>query len=151
MPIIDDRDRGKGLIYAIEQAENRERAVHGINVEQSVRTFMNACGQGEDHGKHTTDLRLALIEEEYEELLEAIRWGDPVFIAKEGADLVYVVVGTLIAMGIPFNDVFAALQASNMTKVGDDGQVTKREDGKILKGENFKPAEEMIKTILEQK
>lgn len=122
-----------------------------IDVESAVRTFMDACGQGEDHGKHTKDLRLALIEEEFEELMEALRWGDPVFVAKEGADLVYVVVGTLIAMGIPFNDVFAALQASNMTKVGPDGQVTKRDDGKILKGENFRPAEDMIKTILEQK
>lgn len=72
----------------------------------------------------------------------------PVFIAKEGADLVYVVVGTLISMGIPFNEVFAALQNSNMSKVGPDGQVTKREDGKILKGESFQPAEEQIKEIL---
>lgn len=122
-----------------------------IDVEASVRLFMDKCGQGRDDGKHTMDLRLALIEEEYTEFMEALNWGDDVFIAKEAADLVYVVVGTLIARGIPFNDVFAALQSSNMTKVGENGQVTKREDGKILKGENFKPAEEMIKTILEQK
>lgn len=118
-----------------------------INVEESVRTFMAACGQGED-GAEVFDLRLALLEEEYTEFLEALRWGDPVFIAKEGADLVYVVVGTLIAHGIPFNEVFAALQMSNMSKVGPDGQVTKREDGKILKGESFQPAEDAIKEIL---
>lgn len=123
----------------------------GIDVEAAVRQFMDACGQGEDTGKHTHDLRLALIEEEFTEFIEALNYGDDVFIAKEAADLVYVVVGTLIARGIPFNDVFAALQTSNMTKVGPDGQVTKREDGKILKGEHFKPAEDLIKTILEQK
>lgn len=120
----------------------------GIDVEAAVRTFMEACGQGQDEGKHIFDLRLRLIEEEYTEFLEALNWGDNVYIAKEACDLVYVVVGTLIARGIPFNDVFAALQQSNMTKVGPDGQVTKREDGKILKGPDFRPAEDMIKEIL---
>ena len=119
-----------------------------IDVEQSVRTFMDKCGQGQDEGKHIFDLRLRLIEEEYTEFLEALNWGDNVYIAKEACDLVYVVVGTLIARGIPFNDVFAALQQSNMTQVGPDGQVTKREDGKILKGPDFRPAEDMIKEIL---
>lgn len=122
-----------------------------IDVEASVRTFMSACGQTEDHGKHTLDLRLALVDEEYNEFTEALRWGDPVHIAKEGSDLVYVVVGTLIAMGIPFNEVFGALQLSNMSKVGPDGQVTKRPDGKILKGEHYVEAEAAIKEILAHK
>jgi predicted HAD superfamily Cof-like phosphohydrolase len=119
-----------------------------INVEESVRTFMTACGQGKDDGKHVFDLRLRLLEEEYTEFLEALNWGDPVFVAKEGADLVYVVVGTLISLGIPFNEVFAALQNSNMSKVGPDGQVAMRDDGKILKGDHFVPAEDQIKEIL---
>ena len=93
-------------------------------------------------------MRLALIEEEFTELIEALNWGDRVQIAKELADLVYVVVGTSVALGIPFNDVFAALQASNMSKIGPDGQASRREDGKILKGEFYRPAEEMIKEIL---
>ena len=122
--------------------------MNSIDVEGAVRTFMTACGQGEDDGKHIFDLRLKLIEEEHEEFLEALRWGDPVHIAKEAADVVYVVVGTLIAMGIPFNEVFAALQVSNMSKVGIDGKVTKRDDGKILKGEGFVDAESAIKLIL---
>lgn len=122
-----------------------------IDVEQSVKIFMESCGQGRDDGKHVFDLRLALIEEEYGEFMEALSWGDDLFIAKEAADLVYVVVGTLIARGIPFNDVFAALQSSNMSKVGPHGQVTKRADGKILKGESFEPAEDKIKEILKNK
>jgi phosphoribosyl-ATP pyrophosphohydrolase len=119
-----------------------------IDVESAVRTFMEVVGQGEDSGAHVFDLRLKLIEEEYEEFLEALRWGDKTYIAKEACDLVYVVVGTLISQGIPFNDVFACLQQSNMSKVGPDGQVTRREDGKILKGEFFQPAEDLIKEIL---
>lgn len=122
-----------------------------IDIEQSVRTFMTACGQGQDDGKHIFDLRLKLLEEEYTEFLEALNWGEDVYIAKEAADLVYVVVGTCIARGIPFNDVFAALQTSNMTKVGPDGSVSKRDDGKILKGEHFQPAEDLIEEILRSK
>jgi len=115
-----------------------------INVEEAVRTFMDAAGAVEE----SIDLRLALLEEEYTEFLEAIRWGDPVFVAKEGADLVYVVVGTLIAMGIPFNEVFTALQLSNMSKIGPDGAVNMRDDGKILKGESYVDAEDQIREIL---
>ena len=119
-----------------------------INIEESVRTFMNAVGQGKDEGKYAFDLRLRLLEEEFNEFMEALDWGDDVFIAKEAADLVYVVVGTCISRGIPFNEVFAALQASNMSKIGPDGTVTTREDGKILKGEHFQPAEDQIREIL---
>lgn len=119
----------------------------GIDVEAAVRTFMSACGQTEIREK-ASDLRYALIEEEITEFFEALRWGDRVFIAKEASDLIYVVVGTLIELGIPFNEVFAALQTSNMTKVGADGQVSRREDGKILKGEHFQPAEDMIREVL---
>lgn len=119
-----------------------------INIEESVRTFMNAVGQSEDDGKYAFDLRLRLLEEEFNEFMEALDWGDDVFIAKEAADLVYVVVGTCISRGIPFNEVFAALQASNMSKIGPDGTITKREDGKILKGDHFQPAEDQIREIL---
>lgn len=119
-----------------------------IDIEQSVRTFMSACGQGKDDGKHIFDLRLALIEEEYDEFIQALKWGDPVHTAKEACDLVYVVVGTLISQGIPFNECFAALQSSNMTKVAEDGTVVFRDDGKVLKGNHFKPAEDMIKDII---
>lgn len=119
-----------------------------INIEESVRTFMNAVGQTEDDSKYVFDLRLRLLEEEFNEFMEALDWGDNVFVAKEAADLVYVVVGTCISRGIPFNEVFGALQASNMSKVGPDGKVTKRDDGKILKGDYYQPAEDAIREIL---
>lgn len=121
-----------------------------VDVESSVKIFMASAGQGEDHGAHTKDLRLALIEEEYTEFLEALEYGDPVHIAKEACDLVYVVVGTLISHGIPFNDSFAILQQSNMSKVGPDGQVNKRSDGKILKGDHYVDAEEGIRKLIKE-
>lgn len=117
-----------------------------IDVEQAVRTFMQTAGQEEDHGKYAVDLRIKLIDEEYDELIEAINEKDHVQIAKELADLVYVVVGTAITMGIPFNEVFGALQVSNMSKF--DGEPEIRSDGKVLKGKNYRPAEDAIRDIL---
>lgn len=43
---------------------------------------------------------------------------------------------------IPDSNHFASLNrvhASNMSKLGDDGKPIRREDGKILKGPNYKP------------
>ncbi len=119
-----------------------------IDVEQSVKTFMKASGQGRDDTKYAVDLRIKLIDEEYDELIEAINYGDRVQIAKELADLVYVVVGTAITMGIPFNEVFGALQISNMSKFDSDGKATFRDDGKVLKGPNYLEAEPAIREIL---
>jgi len=119
-----------------------------INVEDAVRTFMSACGQGADTTRQNIALRFRLMDEEHDEVVEAINWGDRVQIAKELCDLVYVAIGTAVAFDIPFNECFAALQTSNMTKVAEDGTVVLRDDGKVLKGNGFKPAEDMIKDIL---
>lgn len=78
-------------------------------------------------------LRRRLLAEEYAELLEAMDGGDPAEIAKEGADLVVVVLGAMAEYGIPFDAVWAAVHRSNMAKVGPDGQPTYRADGKVLK------------------
>lgn len=119
-----------------------------FDVEAAVRQFMVASGQGEDDSKYATDLRIKLIDEEFTELIEAIGWGDKVQIAKELADLVYVVVGTAITMGIPFNKVMGALQISNMSKFDEDGKATFISDGKVLKGPNYVGAELAIREIL---
>lgn len=119
-----------------------------IDVEEAVRTFMLAVGQGKDDGKFAFDLRLKLIDEEYDEFIQALNHGDNALTAKEACDLVYVVVGTCIALGIPFNEVFAALQVSNMSKISPDGHVKFREDGKVLKGPGYIDAEQTIREIL---
>lgn len=59
-------------------------------------------------------------------------------LAKELADLLYVVYGTADSFGIPIDEVFAEVHASNMSKLVD-GKPVKREDGKVLKGPNYKP------------
>lgn len=60
-------------------------------------------------------------------------------LAKELADLLYVVYGTADVYGIPIDDVFREVHESNMSKLDDNGEVLRREDGKVLKGPNYRP------------
>lgn len=58
---------------------------------------------------------------------------------KELCDLQVVLSGTAVALGLPLDKAFARVHESNMSKVGPDGQPIYREDGKVLKGPNYKP------------
>src|SRR4029453_6442141 len=57
-------------------------------------------------------------------------------IAKEVADLLYVVYGTAVSYGIDMAPVFREVHRSNMSKVGG----YKREDGKWVKPATYSPA-----------
>ncbi len=91
----------------------------------------------------TMALRERLIQEEFDELKEAMKAGDLPAIAKELADLLYVVYGTAVSYGIDMAPVFREVQRSNMSKVGG----YKREDGKWVKPPTYSPAR--IEPILE--
>lgn len=104
------------------------------------------CDNAEDVTKNFTT-SLTLIEEEFKELmdstLEFVRSGlaNPTSVndvAKEGIDLIYVIVGFLYRLGVPIKEVFDEVHNSNMTKLVD-GKPVKREDGKVLKGPNYLP------------
>ena len=86
--------------------------------------------------ERTQALRARLIQEEFDELKEAFKKNDLPHIAKELADLLYVVYGTAISYGIDMEPVFQEVQRSNMSKVGG----YKREDGKWVKPANYSPA-----------
>ena len=92
----------------------------------------------------TTALRIRLIQEEFDELKEALNAKDLTGIAKELGDLLYVVYGTAVSCGIDMEPVFEEVQRSNMSKVGG----YKREDGKWVKPDTYSPAD--IGPILEQ-
>lgn len=123
-----------------------------MTVELDIRRFMEAVGQLEptDDLKRLIDFRISLIDEEYDELIQALQWGDLAFIAKECADLVYVVVGTCVALGIPFDAVFDAVHASNMSKLDEDGNAIRRPDGKILKGPDYAAPEATIAKLVKK-
>jgi len=84
----------------------------------------------------TRMLRVRLIQEEFDELQEALGQGDTVAVAKELADLLYVVYGTAVSCGIDMEPVFREVHRSNMSKVGGH----KRADGKWVKPASYSPA-----------
>ena len=97
-------------------------------------------------------LRNKLIFEEYEELKDELAAAlvdlqtegkvsnkTKARIAKELADLQYVISGLAVVMDIPLQVAFTRVHKSNMSKLGEDGRPVLREDGKILKGPNYAP------------
>ena len=57
---------------------------------------------------------------------------------KELADLVYVCFQYAANMGWDLDEALDRVHESNMTKLGEDGKPIRREDGKVLKGPNYK-------------
>jgi predicted HAD superfamily Cof-like phosphohydrolase len=92
--------------------------------------------------EQTRILRERLIHEEFEELKEAMAKNDLFAVAKELADLLYVVYGTAVSYGIDMEPVFREVHRSNMSKIGG----YKREDGKWVKPATYSPA--VIEPIL---
>ena len=117
-----------------------------------VAEFHNAFGQ--ENGKwpqplseHEFNLRHSLMKEENDEYLEACFNNSLVEIADALGDQLYILCGTILKHGMQhvIEDVFNEIQASNMSKLGDDGKPVLREDLKILKGPHyFKPNLEPI-------
>jgi len=79
-------------------------------------------------------LRTVLIKEEYAEVLAATEAPE---MLKELADLVYVTYGFAATFGWDLDEAVRRVHASNMSKLGVNGDVIYREDGKVLKGPNY--------------
>ncbi|WNM30655.1 MazG nucleotide pyrophosphohydrolase domain-containing protein [Streptomyces sp. Li-HN-5-11] len=79
-----------------------------------------------------------LLAEEAAEVVEVSAGGPLDRLAHELADVVYVAYGTALVHGIDLDEVIAEIHRSNMTKLGPDGQVTRRADGKVLKGDHYR-------------
>jgi predicted HAD superfamily Cof-like phosphohydrolase len=111
---------------------------------KAVETFHTAFGQ--ENGKWPRpvdkdeyDLRYKLMAEENYEYLEACEANSLVEIADALGDQLYILCGTILKHGMQhvIEDVFEEIQASNMSKLGEDGKPVLRDDGKILKGPGY--------------
>ncbi|MCF3132934.1 MazG nucleotide pyrophosphohydrolase domain-containing protein [Streptomyces olivochromogenes] len=80
--------------------------------------------------------RWELLAEEAAEVAE-VAVGPLDRLAHELADVVYVAYGTALVHGIDLDAVLAEIHRSNMSKLGPDGQVARRADGKVLKGDHY--------------
>jgi len=83
-------------------------------------------------------MRIDLIIEELDELQTALDEEDIVEVADALADLLYVVAGAGLVFGIDLDAVLQEVHRSNMSKLHHETNLPiYREDGKVLKGENF--------------
>tara|TARA_X000001382_G_C3161829_1_gene176531 strand:+ start:870 stop:1256 length:387 start_codon:yes stop_codon:yes gene_type:complete len=108
-----------------------------------VGDFMEAFGQEVLIAPKTPDpsvakLRLELIREEVAELQAAVDGMDMLAIADGLTDILYVVYGAGHAFGIDLDECFHEVHSSNMTKLGPGGRPLYREDGKVMKGPNYR-------------
>ena len=112
---------------------------------EKVGVFMKTFGQEVKlRPSLSTDkinkLRLNLIQEELDELKEALDKKDIVEIADALTDILYVTYGAGHAFGINLDICFAEVQNSNMSKLDEKGKPIYNEFGKEMKGPNyFKP------------
>ena len=107
-----------------------------------VKTFMNTYGQ-EVKEKATfpenkiVQLRIDLIEEELNELKEAVKNNDIVEVADALTDILYVTYGAGHSFGVDLDKCFDEVQRSNMSKLGIDGKPIYNESGKVMKGPDY--------------
>ena len=139
---------------------------------EDVTDFHDAMGQPAHRELHTPSdervkLRADLIFEECAEFMESVfdgfevysyddyethvRWGkgvkvDHVGVADALADLIYVCIGAANELGIDLNAVWKEVHRSNMAKIGPNGEVKRREDGKVIKPDGWTPPN--IKKVL---
>jgi len=107
-----------------------------------VKAFMNTYGQDVNEKasfpKDTiVQLRVDLIEEELNELKEAIKNNDLVEVADALTDILYVTYGAGHSFGVNLDECFDEVQRSNMSKLGEDGKPIYNDSGKVMKGPNY--------------
>ena len=140
-------DRGYVLV------RERQQAAANVNVnpmQAAVVEFQRAMGLpvlsvATPLPKERIGLRVQLIEEEFEELQEALAAGDLVETADACVDLLYVVFGLMVETGLDARVLFDEVHRSNMSKFGEDGKPIIAEEndpdgifpGRVKKGPNY--------------
>lgn len=103
--------------------------------------FMTACDQTVDRGNTDQfNMYLKLIEEEAEELNQAIIAKDRVEMLDALTDILVVTIGAIHSMGADGEGAWNEVMRTNFAKIDPStGKVRKREDGKVLKPEGWSP------------
>jgi len=110
-----------------------------------AKEFRSKYNLKNSSAKNVRSYQKELIIEEFKEFLEAegflFRHGKnyQAECLKELADIVYVCYQYAENMGWFLDEALDRVHQSNMSKLGADGKPIYREDGKVLKGPNYKP------------
>jgi predicted HAD superfamily Cof-like phosphohydrolase len=104
---------------------------------QQAREFRTAYSV--QNGTEYRPKQKSLIDEEWSEFHEAYHHEPSDHVLKELADLVYVCFQYAANEGWDLDEAMDRVHKSNMSKLDYNGQPIFREDGKVLKGPNYKP------------
>jgi predicted HAD superfamily Cof-like phosphohydrolase len=110
-----------------------------------VAVFLKACGQEypafpQSDVSDLAELYKKLIKEEYSEFIEADNNNDDIERLDACFDMIWVIVGYMKARGWDCEAAWDEGTYSNLAKIDKiTGKVIRREDGKILKPEGWKP------------
>jgi NTP pyrophosphatase (non-canonical NTP hydrolase) len=115
--------------------------------QEQARKFREVFELPKHWSKDQFELQRLLIREEYNETMvasftyEGSRGATAARedFLKEIADLVFVCYQMAEYLGWDLDEALDRVFVSNMSKVGEDGKVMRRQDGKVLKGPNYKP------------
>ena len=114
-------------------------------ISEQAKEFRTKYSLKNDPSRMTRSYQKDLIVEEFKEFLEAdgfmFKHGQNAQenTLKELADLVYVCYQYAENMHWFLDAALDRVHESNMSKLGEDGKPIYREDGKVLKGPNYKP------------
>ena len=114
-----------------------EKIMSVHNFHESFRIGNNASPQTISENEY--QLRYNLLKEENEEYLDACKKGDIVEIADALGDQLYILFGTILRHGLQhkIEEVFDEIHRSNMSKLDNNGEPIFREDGKVMKSNNY--------------
>jgi predicted HAD superfamily Cof-like phosphohydrolase len=103
--------------------------------------FMSACDQTVNkYNPEQYAMYIKLIREEFKELMDAIDANDPIEQLDALLDIIVVTVGALHSGGFEGERAWKEVMRSNFDKIDPySGRVRKREDGKVLKPDNWEP------------
>ena len=112
-----------------------------MNVFRDQEKFMKACDQSVDNfNDDQFNLYISLIEEEANELADAIKAHDKVETVDALIDILVVTIGALHSMGADAEGAWKEVMKTNFAKIDKaTGKVRKREDGKVLKPQGWTP------------
>jgi len=110
-------------------------------MQKSVKEFMIASGQTVYiNNDEQSELYETLIAEELEEFTDAVYANDAVGTLDACMDMIWVILGYCYSRGFKIDDAWNEVARSNLAKIDSKtGKVLKREDGKILKPDNWSP------------
>ena len=116
---------------------------------QDIREFQQKIAEKKEgwlNQQNTIDLivegislRKSLLQEEVDELSDAVVKNDQVEILDAVIDIIYIALGTAHECGVldKVSKAWDMVHENNLTKLGADGKVVKNQNGKVIKPSNY--------------